>query len=219
MAVSTTDRILLQLRKKRWMPFLGLAKVRYATDNMSGRAFDKKHSWARLSSLWSVPLLVQIRGRRLPRRWTIPTWSTVHPVCCHSEDNINQVSTPFHWWFFGSSDRKKWTRFVNGARLTPTWMPVRGGSLRRACAFAYRAVGRRDKGPGQVVHLMSGWRLSLAGGPRGGPAPWLDAPMLIWVRVGLIPWEACATTCSSDQHYAGWSLAHIWRQLPETPPG
>jgi len=70
-------------------------------------------------------------------------------------------------WHF----RKKWTLFVGGARLTPAWGPVRGGTFRGACAFAYRTVRSRDKTPGHAGHLASGWRLPPACGPRGGPAP------------------------------------------------
>ena len=70
-------------------------------------------------------------------------------------------------WHF----RKKWTPFVGGARLTPAWGPVRGGTFRRACAFAYRTVRSRDKTPGHVGQLASGWRLPPACGPRGGREP------------------------------------------------
>jgi len=74
---------------------------------------------------------------------------------------------------------KKWTLFDGGARLTPAWGPVRGGTFRRACAFAYRTARSREKTPGHAGHLASGWRLPLACAPRGGPAPLLGGPIFI----------------------------------------
>jgi len=70
-------------------------------------------------------------------------------------------------WHFA----QKWTLSVGGARLIPSWRPVRGGTLCQACAFAYRILRSRNKMPGHAGQLARGWRRPSECAPTGGPAP------------------------------------------------
>ena len=112
---------------------------------------------------------------------------------------------------------QKWTLSVGGARLTPSWRPVRGGTFRQACASTYRILRSRDEMPVHAGQLSRGWRRPSECAPTGGPAPEVGGPILVQALVGLIPLKACATSCSSDQRSADWTLTPFMRRLPMTP--